>query len=619
MTSPLLTPPTFGTPSASPWLGSPSGVIGVAAEQISSAGSFLALLGSAANGVIAPSVTPEFPSGNDAPALEVTTVPELQQIELEFPAVPGLFTEDIEIVEAPTFTGEAPGLNLGTAPTFEMGLIPDAPGVSVPGVPGPPSVVLPPVPNLLQLDIQAFGGMTLPVAPDEELPTVTLVEPSIANYVPGEQYTSGLLEALKTELQRRITEGGTGLSADVEQGIFDRARERELKAVQDALDGLERMETMGFAFPPGVYLDGRVKIETEFGKVAAGLSRDIMIKQAELELANVQEALKTATQLEAQLLDYTSKVEQRVFEAARYTTEAGVQIYNAKVEAYKALLDAYRTKITIYEAKIRAELAKVEAYKAQIAAEQAKADINTALVNQYRIKADVALSAVEIYKAQIAGVQAAAGVEQVRVQIYAEQVRAFSAKANAFTATVEGYRAQTQAEVAKQDAYRSQVEAFKAQVDAAAKVTDARIAVHRGRIDAYLAEWKGFESASQAEASRAQAITASNQSLVEAYRAEVTGTVGFNEVLTKQWQVALEQAQRVAEIGVSAAKANGDLYIAAKSIAMDAAKVGAQVAAQLGAAALNALNWSNSFSLSNASSQSFANSNSTSTNTNYNL
>lgn len=619
MTSPLLPAPPFGTPSNSPWLGSPSGVIGVAAAQIGSAGSFLDQLGGAAAGVIAPVVTPEFPTGGVAPALEVTLPPDLQPVELEFPSAPGVFSGDIEIVEAPTFAGVAPDLNLGTAPTFEMGLIPDAPGVNIPSVPGAVSVVLPPAPNLLQLDVQPFGGVTLPAAPDEELPTVTLVEPSITNYVPGEQYTSALLEALKTELQRRITDGGTGLNAEVEQAIFDRARERELRTVQDALDGLERMETMGFAFPPGVYVDGRIKIETEFGKVTAGLSRDIMVKQAELELANVQEALKTATQLESQLLDYTSKVEQRVFEAARYTTEAGVQIYNAKVEAYKALLDAYRTKITIYEAKIRAELAKVEAYRAQVSAEQAKADINTALVNQYRVRADVALSAVEIYKAQIAGVQAAATVEQVKVQIYAEQVRAFSAKANAFTATVEGYRAQTQAEVAKQEAYRAQVEAFKAQVDAAAKITDARIAVHRGRIDAYMAEWKGYEAAAQAEASRAQAITASNQSLVEAYRAEVTGTVGFNEVLTKQWQVALEQAQRVAEIGVSAAKANGDLYIAAKSITMDAAKVGAQVAAQLGAAALNALNWSNSFSLSNASSQSFANSNSNSTNTNYNL
>ena len=57
---------------------------------------------------------------------------------------------------------------------------------------------------------------------------------------------------------------------------------------------------------------------------------------------------------------------------------------------------------------------------------------------------------------------------------------------------------------------------------------------------------------------------------------------------------------------VEAAKANGDLYISTKNIAVEAAKGGAQVAAQLGAAAMNAVSFHNSSSWSSSLSASLA-------------
>lgn len=602
--------------AASPWLGSPDGTISIANGQITSAGNFSTALANAAAAIVAPAITPEFPVGAISPALETATLPELVEIVWEEGTAPDAFDGTLEGPEFPEFSGVAPVLVTGTAPTADLGVIPTLPPIETIGSVGTVSVALPEVPALLSLTVSAFNGVAIPTFDGGDLPTVSLVEPSVTAYEPGEQYTSALLGTLASSLASRIASGGTGLSASVEQAIWDRARERELRAVQDAIDGLERMEAMGFSLPTGVYLDSRIKIQTEYGKTQAGLSRDIAIKQAELELSNVQEALRTATQLESQLLDYTSKLEQRVFESARYATEAGVQIYTAKVEAYRALLDAYKTKVQIYEAQIRGELAKVEAYRAQIAAEQAKAEINSALVQQFKVRADVAMSTVEVFKAQIQGLLAKAQIEQVKVQAYGEQIRAYGAKANAFTAEVEGYKAQMQAEATKQEAYRSSVQAFASQVDAAAKASDAKIAVYRGQIEAYTAQWDGYKAQAQAQASKAAAIASGNQSLSEAYRAQVTGVASYNDTLTKQWQVALDQAQRVSEISIAASKANGEFYISTRSLIMEASKVGAQVAAQLGASALNALNWSNSFSASDSFSISTSTSNNTNTNTN---
>ena len=108
----------------------------------------------------------------------------------------------------------------------------------------------------------------------------------------------------------------------------------------------------------------------------------------------------------------------------------------------------------------------------------------------------------------------------------------------------------------------------------------------------------------------------------------MASTSAYNEVLVKQWQVSLDQAQRTAEIGINTAKANAELYITTRSLALDAAKTGAQVSAQIGAAAMNAVNFSGTVSSSEAysaseslsvvNSSSISNSNSSSTNTNYN-
>ena len=603
----FLTPSSFTASGA-------GNVSAIANAQVAAAAEYLARLTQATENILPSVIEPEFPSVPEAPVLEQLTAPELQEVIPGALPIPRDIRGTLTLPDFPVLTVDAPGVSLGTAPIPNLGDAPQSPGISAISLPSEPTITLPAPPPLLSLNIQGFNGITIPEFDGGELPVLTILEPTVTPYTPGVQYTSGLLTALKTELQRRIEEGGSGLSPDVEQAIYDRARERELKALEDALNGLERMETMGFAMPPGVYMDSRIKIETEFGKTQAGLSRDIMIKQAELELANVQDAIKSATQLEAQLLDYMNKIEQRMFETAKYTTEAGITVYNAKVEAYKSLLEAYRTKVTIYEAVIRGEIAKVEAYKAQIAAEQAKAEINSALVQQYKVAADVALTNVEVYRAKVQAAQISAQIEQTKVAMYGEQVRAYATKATAYTAEVEGYKALMQAEVTKQEAYRAQVQAFESRVNAVAKQSDALIEEYKGRIAVYAAEWEGFRSAAQAEASRVEAVAAANTSKAEVFKAQSAVAASYNETLTKQWQVALEQSQRAAEIAIAASKATGDLTMTARGLILDGTKVTAQVAAQLGAAALNAFNFSNSISFSGSHNIS----NSTSVSSSYN-
>jgi hypothetical protein len=582
------------------YLGNPTGISAYCDQQTDAANTFLLRLGDAVVDLTPPTIEPQFPDVTSAPAISVPTPPTMTTIVWTAPNAPDAFTGTLDVndlLPAP-FEDDPPELIFGAAPTFSE-TAPDAPGIDTSYEMPELSLTLPAAPDLLSISVTPFDGLNIPEI-DFEVPELTVEAPSIREYEAGADYTSALLTALQTNLQNTIENGGTGLDADVENAIWDRGREREARSRADAIRGLDKMEEMGFALPPGAYVDARIKIETESDFVNRGLSREIMIKQAELALATTQHALTTAVNLEGKLIDYSNAVEQRLFDSCKYATEAGIAIYNARVQAYAAYVDAYKARVNIYEAQIRAEVARVDAYRAQIEAETAKAQINKALVDMYRTQVDAALANVEVFKARIGAIQARAEIEKNKILIFGEQVKAYASRVQAYTAGVEGYRATIMAEGAKQEAFKSQVDAYAARVGAGVKTIEARIAAFRANLDANVSQWDAYKSAYQAEAAKAQALATGNSSLAEAYKAEVSGVSSYNETLTKQWQAGIELAGRIAEVGIQAAKANAELYVTVRQSAIEAAKVGAQVSAQLGAAALNAINWSTSYNNSNA-------------------
>jgi hypothetical protein len=542
--------------------------------------------------------------------------PTLQPITFSLPPIPTEFTGQLNVdglLPAP-FDASPPTLVLGAVPTAEFDPLPTAPGVDLSFVMPELDLSLPTAPELLSISVSTFNGISLPAPPGPgDEPVLNIVAPTIREYVPGTQYSSALLTALEGELLRRITDGGTMLNPAVEGAIWDRGREREAETLRVKLDDLERMESLGYALPSGVWLDARLKIQTEHAAASRGLSREIMVEQAKLELEGVRQALEIAQRVEAQNMQIANQIEQRAFEAARYATEAGVAIYNARVQAFGAFVDVYRAKVQAYEARIRGELARVEAYKLEIDAERLKVQVNQSRVEQFKVLTDAALAAIEVYKAEIGGIQARAEIEKLRVQIFGEQVRGYSAQVNAYTASVEAFRAATQAEVARQEVYRSTVQAYSARVDAGGKLVNARVTEFEARARAKENEWRAYQARAGAESDRVRALAGINEAVARVYAAEAGAAASYNEVLARQWQAATQLSINLANVSLEQAKANAQLYMLQQSMIMDAAKVGATVSAQMGAAALSANSFSTSFSNSRSVSANMSETYSTST------
>jgi len=595
----------------------------IAGQMMSLVQSYAVDLEQAAANIVPPSISPTFPTIPSPPTEHKVGAPALQQVTWGVPLQPAPFSGSLNITQylPGPFTGIAPTLNFGAAPQSFSGQTPPAPPINFNYEYPTVAINLPDVPALLSIKDLQFTPIDIPTF-EGVIPPFTLLAPSIVAYNEKAFYTSTELSLVQAEIASALTDDtDIGLSASVQQAMWDAARERELRAQADAIAALERdIETLGYALPPGAFIDSRLKIYNETQYTTAGLSRDIMVKQAELRLENVTKSRELAVQLEGQLITYYNAICQRQFDAAKYVTDAQVAIYNGQVQAYAAQIEGYKASIEAFNAAIRGLELYIEQLKAEVSFEQTKAEINTALVNQYKVQVDAALANLEIFKTQAEIIQIQASVEKIKVDVFSAQIQAYVGQVNAYTAQVEGYKAGIEAQTAIENVYKTQVEAYSIEVEAGVKQAEALIEQYKGQIEAYTAQLEAYKASLQAQVSLAQSQNLYNTSEVELYKGEVSGVSAYNQALTSQWEAIVNEQVQIAGVAVKAAEANAQMYISARGLSLDAAKVGAQVMAQLGAAALNTIHWMNSssWSLSDSLSVSQSNSTSTSTNTNYN-
>ena len=576
--------------------GDPNVMFTLSQKLIQDAENYVAALESTQ--IVAPVINPNFPTIDISPAPVTAELPQMIDVTWSVPVEPPPFNGKVDVsgmIPGP-FKGQEPTLNFGSPPDPFNGIVPPSPPIDLNFTYPNIDVSLPLVPPLLTLDVVPFNPVVIPSF-DVTVPVLTLNPPNPIMYKEGPLYTSSLLTQLETDLQNALEEGTwTGLPAQAEQGMWDRAREREYRQMADGLADLERMEAMGFAFPPGVYIDARIKMQTEMQNTTAGLSREIMVKQAELTLTNINKARDAATTLEGKLIDYANQVAQRTFESLKYVTEAEIALYNGQVKAFEVSLHGFEVQAQVYDTKIKGLLAQVEVLKAQIAYEQTKAEINTAIVQQYKAEVDATQAIVDIYKLQVEIVQTRANIEKIKVDVFNAQIQAFVGQINAYTAEVQGYKAYVETQGVIESAYKTSVDAYAAEVNAGVAEVNATVAVFKGQIDAYTAQLDGYKAAITSMVGQAQAASLYNTAEADVYKAEVAAITSYNTVLTQQWEAVMNEQEKIAEVAISAAKANGDLFIAARGLSLDASKVGAQVSAQLGAAALGAIHWANSAS-----------------------
>lgn len=178
---------------------------------------------------------------------------------------------------------------------------------------------------------------------------------------PPEVYFASEADPLKSlvlsKLNALVTDGGTGLGADVEEAIWDRMRDRQ--ATENARQWSETEQyfaARGFDLPPGA-LSGRLnEISADIAKNNTNINNDITVEQARLAQTNTHFYLTESIKSAVDVLQE---------EGARYVAynQYRHQEYIARVEAYKAELSGY---VAIIDAIVKSIQAEADIYKADI-------------------------------------------------------------------------------------------------------------------------------------------------------------------------------------------------------------------------------------------------------------
>lgn len=507
----------------------------------------------------------------------IPDTPDLPALELQLPAdMPGPFTGTMRDVAFSDFAVAAPALNFGVAPTLTIGQAPSLPQMREVALPDAPEVTMPELPQLLTLTTHTFGGVNLHedwLDKLDEIPALSVLQPAPMKYTPGQRYASQLLDGLKATLAARIN-GGSGLAPAVEQQIWDRARDRETYLALAREQEVQRgAEALGFPLPVGVMAGQLADARREYHDKLSGLSRDVSIKQAELEQQNVRDSIQSALQLESALMDQHYKWEMLVFESTKAAADNAIAIHNAAVEQYKALLAGYQAYASAYDTVIRAELSKVEVFKALLSAEQIKADINKSMVDRYKAEIEGTMAAVEIYKARVGAAQTLVELERTRIQAGGEQIKAFVATVNAEQAKAELYKAQISAEATKVDAYGRMVQAYSARVGAQAERARVEVARFQALISAKGLEWDGWKARLSAASAQVEAAARSSSVLMDGYRAGAYAAEAQANSLMYRWQADIKQYEAGSELNFRVQKANNDAIMHANDARIEANKM----------------------------------------------
>lgn len=556
----------------------------------------------------------------EAPDLDAVDYSAMQAIEADIP-------EPIEaapsLPAAPTLSALAEPLfdvvSMPSAPSIQSFAVPSRPSVDLaPVIPDQPTLVRPDLPTLIEVDIPAFTPIVLPTF-DETAPTLDATEPMSALNWAEPVYASTTLDAVLGTLQD-MREGTTGLPAEIEAQLFDRARAREDRTAQRAEQEIyEAFAGRGFVAPPGMMSKQLAQVREANQLQANALQRDIMVRIADIRVENLRFSVTQGLAAEQVLVAIFQNATLRAFEVAKLEVANLIAIYNTKVALFNSAMDAYRTKAQVYETVLKGRLAALEAFKVQMEGAKVAGEVNEQRTKVYEAQVKGLMADVDLYRARLQGVQAQVDAARasmdgyrIDVQAYAEKIGAERIKIESYKAQVEGESAKSQSNAHRASVFSSLVQAQSTQVANWRTTVDAEISKMNADTNRYGAQLEAYRTTIQAQLGVVQAIAESKKVDIQAQTAHNTAVVEANRAALSVSELKLRSHIARADTAVKLYEVNLTKLLQQKNIQAEGLKSAGQMLSTLVAGAMAAQHVSAgmSFGQSNSYGESKALSNS---------
>lgn len=160
---------------------------------------------------------------------------------------------------------------------------------------------------------------------------------------------------------KAITQGGTGLNPVVEGQIWDRDRSRILRdATRAEQEAVSAFAARGFPLPPGALNGTLQRIQADTRDKLAQASRDVAIKQAEMEVQNVRFAIEQAIGLYGTAVGAAKDYMMAMAGSANSPVQLLPSVTDSQSRLISAASDYYRSRIAAKELQLKAVMPNAE-------------------------------------------------------------------------------------------------------------------------------------------------------------------------------------------------------------------------------------------------------------------
>ncbi len=449
----------------------------------------------------------------------------------------------------------APTVSLPDAPTFVTELSGEKPTIADVINVLPPSESVPG-------KLTNIGGHTVPSVPGvniadfgDPIPAYNLTIPELQFSYVEPEYTSALKDALTAKLLSDVQSGGTGLSAEIEEAIWERARERDNKDYEEASTKLDsKWSGRGFSLPNGVLVELQQDLIVDDRNQRVERSRDILIKQGELAQVNTHFALTSSMNLEQLELNHANEIYNRALESSKSMMEFGIAFHNLRISDYNIQLERYRAQAVEQSSRLDAEKLRLEAYRMELLELDAKSGLDKDLLNEYNLDLTRYDKQLKLFTAEQGMVGVALGIEGLKVDLYNANIADHKARIDAQGKEADLYLAQVQGELGKIQIYTAELEAERTRVATLKVQADIEIAKIRENVELQGLSLREFLGN------------------VEKYRAEVS--VASTEMGLEATMYGHDIDKFRAEVGKDAAQLNMGVETLIKNRALDIQNTG---------------------------------------------
>lgn len=617
----------------------------------------------------------------DVPKIQIDKIPSFEHQGLDVPTLPilhnldgllaGLDRIDLSLGDMPNAPNE-PALDLPVAPTlkqivppktpsFDMAVnLPPTPVIDRINLPTRPSIDtsldLPDAPDMSLPEMARLFDVSVPTWNESDLPTwddsiVRQMNPTHFsfnhNWWHEEDYQSKLYDKLLITAQNMLDPtkiANFGLPDGVVNALFNKPRERLAKETKRAMqEATHRWASRGFSLPSGV-LDRQISaiLDDEALKVSE-LNNEIFVNATKEQMEQLRFAVTQGLALEQHTFNIFDNMVKRLFEVARYNTEAQfklydyyIQIFNTNNESYKMAVDIYNAKVqnilTVYKTKLESQSMigqlnsqLLDIYKTKLQGVQMNAEVFKTLMQGASMKMEAAKTTLdayradlqayseslnaermkfELYKTRLDGENAKAEMGKTHAQIYATQMDAYKTQVQSEQVKLEAYDTMIKGELSKAQIYDTQVKAYaerlrayQATGDLGLKEIQIKTDLAKSYIAKYGAELDGYKANLQANLSLVQTNAESFKAGVDAWRGkmqlELQGletqskwtdmqtrtNIAYSEMKMKEYESLVKNAQTKAQIALEAAKAVGQFSAQLAAGAMSAGHISASISA----------------------------------------